>query len=646
MSALRYAFGVHLHQPVGNFEEVFREHTDRVYRPFLEALEGSPLLPASIHLSGSLLEWLEANDARLLDLVGRMVDDGKLEPLLSGYYEPVLCALDRPDRIGQIEWMREALERRFGVEATGLWVTERVWEPDLPRDLAEAGVEYVLLDDRHFMACGVPREDLHAPWRTEAEGRSVIVLPIDERLRYLVPFRPASELASYLRELRGEGRRLAVLADDGEKFGGWPGTRKWVYADGWLERYIREIGALVEEGIVTPCTFSEAVRSLPAEGLVYLPTASYREMEGWALPPRAGRRFRELEEELGEERLAGIDGGFLRGSHWKNFLVKYRESNRMHKKTRALSTLCRERGDPDGPRRDVGRAQCNDPYWHGVFGGLYLPRLRESVWRHLARAEAELRREEEPGIDRVDLFGDGRETLWIHSARFSALVSPERGGVVEELTLFAEERNLVDVLTRRREAYHFAAVEASDGAGTTGGGEGTATIHDIERTLRLDRLPPVDLDERALGVDRLLPSGAGVGDARSGRLEPLRSWAGEAFTVEAICAGPDGVEIGLVHTPSGLAKELRFAPDGTLQIEWRWDPAAFASPEAALFASELSLAWEVPLAFDPRPAAVWRYEIRTVSKSERALERTRQGWCVTPLWRATGGRASLRIDVP
>src|SRR5438309_7070373 len=117
-------------------------------------------------------------------------------------------------------------------------------------------------------------------------------------------------------------------------------------------------------------------------------------MEAWALPPAAARRLAVLELDLGEARMAGPEGALVRGSHWRNFLAKYPESNRMHKKMLALSRLCRERGDPPLARRAIGRAQCNDAYWHGVFGGLYLPHLREAIWRELARAEAELRREE------------------------------------------------------------------------------------------------------------------------------------------------------------------------------------------------------------------------------------------------------------
>jgi alpha-amylase/alpha-mannosidase (GH57 family) len=413
---------------VGNFDHVFEQHVRDVYRPFLERLAERDFLPLSLHISGPLLEWLEAHDAALLDRVGRLVADGRLELLLSGLYEPILVALPRQDRLEQIDWMRQAIERRFGVSATGLWLTERVWEPELAADLAQAGVRYALVDDRHFLISGFAADRLHAPFWTESDGKRVALFPIDEQLRYLIPFQPPTETVTYLRALRGRGASLAVLADDGEKFGGWPGTKEWVYEHGWLAQFLEAMGALIAAGEIRLTTLAAALAEVPSGGLAYLPTASYREMEAWALPPDAATRLARLEGDLGADRLAGPDGALVRGAHWRNFLVRYPEANRMHKKMQALSALCRSRGNPVGARRAIGRAQCNDAYWHGVFGGLYLPHLRRAVWHQLALAEGELRRGEPLGVDRLDLDGDGFEELWIHSPAFSALVSPRRGG--------------------------------------------------------------------------------------------------------------------------------------------------------------------------------------------------------------------------
>jgi 4-alpha-glucanotransferase len=637
-SLLRFAFGVHFHQPVGNFDHVFEQHVRDVYRPFLERMAEREFFPIAIHISGPLIEWLEAHEPAFLDRIARLAADDRVELLLSGFYEPVLVALPREDRVEQIRWMHQAIKRRFGVEATGLWLTERVWEPELAADLARAGVDYVLVDDRHFLVSGFTPDRLHAPFWTESDGERVALFPIDERLRYLIPFKPPADTVAYLRLLRERGARLAVLADDGEKFGGWPGTKEWVYERGWLAQFLEAMGALVAGGEVRLTTFAAALAEVPSGGLAYLPTASYREMEGWALPAEAAARLARLERELGAERMAGPDGALIRGAHWRNFLVRYPEANRMHKKMQALSLLCRQRGDPAEPRRAIGRAQCNDAYWHGVFGGLYLPHLRRAVWHSLAVAEQELRRKEPLAVEKLDLDGDGVDEIWIHSSVFSVLVSPCRGGVIEEFTLFGARKNYADVLTRRREVYH----EVARGGGETESasvrpGDGTPSIHEIEKGVRLDRRPPVDRDARAMLVDRVLRGDLTYDVYAGGEYDPIASWAGAPAEADIRTQG-EFVEV--ICRARGLEKTIRCNAAGGLTVSYRWDPAAF--PGDAVFAPEISFAHALELKCSPA-ADVWSFPIATVSKSERGLDQTVQGTSLTPRWPASLGQARLEL---
>jgi len=641
-----FVFGVHLHQPVGNFDHVFADHLRDVYRPLVERLAERRFFPFTLHISGPLLEWLEAHDAGYLDMIGRLAADGHVELLLAGFYEPVLASLVPADRVEQVAWMGEAIQRRFGVAATGLWLTERVWEPDLAAHLADAGVRYVVLDDRHFLVSGFERDQLHAPFWTESGGKRIALFPIDERLRYLIPFRPPAEIGAYLHDLRTAGRPLAVFVDDGEKFGGWPGTKDWVYTRGWLAQFLDAIEALVGAGEVRLTTPGAALDTVRSGGLAYLPTASYREMEAWALPPAAARRLAVLELDLGEARMAGPEGALVRGSHWRNFLVKYPEANRMHKKMLALSRLCRERGDPPAARRAIGRAQCNDAYWHGVFGGLYLPHLRAAIWRNLALAEGELRRGEELVVERLDLDGDGAEELWIHSGAFSALVSPERGGAIEEYTMFEQGVNYADVLTRRRESYHEPAPGRAGHAEATATTDGTPSIHELEQMVRLQRLPPIDPTDRALFVDRVLSRDVPLDAYAGGAFESVACWSRTAFLVR-VERSDHAVEVVLCPMPdlappgAGLLeKRIRLDQSGELSVRYHWDPAAF--PAEAFFCPEVSLSREVELALEPA-GDVWRFPVTTVSRSERGFEETVQGYSCTPRWPIRAGEAHLTL---
>lgn len=635
-----FCFGLHLHQPVGNFDSVFASHLEDVYRPLLAALREGGVLPVTLHVSGPLLDWLETHAPDWLDLVGTLAADGQVELLLSGYDEPILAMLPRADRLEQVSRMREALLRRFGVRATGLWLTERVWEPDLPADLADAGVEYVVVDDRHFLVAGFDREALHRPWRTEAGGRAIALFAIDEQLRYLVPFRPPGELADYLRRLRAAGQPLAILADDGEKFGGWPGTRQWVYDRGWMGEFQQTLRALRDAGEVRLLTFGQALSEVRAAGPAYLPSASYREMEGWALPPERAQALARLEAELGDTRLAGPDGTLVRGTHWRHFLAKYPESNRLHKKMLALSALSRERGDPPAVRRAIGRAQCNDAYWHGVFGGLYLPFLRGALWRELATAEGILRRGQPLAVEQADVDCDGRVEVLVHEAGASVVVSPERGGAIEELIRFATGVNLAAVLTRRREAYHVEAMPAAEPPGAAdaaAAADGAPSIHDLEERLVLDALPPVDDRGRALAVERVVGGACTVDRFMDGTVADLADWGGPASGVQIEDA--DGL-VRIRMTWPGRTKEVRVGAGGEVEVLLTWDAAAL--PEGARVTSEWSLFAPTPLKTDAPEQ--WRYDVETVAKSERGFDRTVQGEAVVFVWPAGAGGGRVRVS--
>jgi hypothetical protein len=627
VTPVRFIFGLHVHQPVGNFDHVFEEHARDVYLPFLTRLAERECLPLVLHISGPLLEWLEAHGHPYLDLVGRLVADGHVELLLSGMYEPVLAALPRADRVEQIQWMREAVRTRFGVTPTGLWLTERVWEPDLPSDLRAAGVQYTLVDDRHFLVSGFRADQLHTHYVTEASADRVVLFPIHERLRYLVPFRPVVELERYFLELQASGRALAVLADDGEKFGGWPGTREWVYGQGWLDAFLDTLDRLRHDGVIELSMCDDARRMVASGGLAYLPTASYREMETWALPAEPARRLTMLERELGTRRMAGPDGAFVRGGHWRNFLVKYPEANRAHKCMLALSALTRERGDPLAARRAVARAQCNDAYWHGVFGGLYLPHLRAAVWAQLALAEGELRRGEGLVAETLDLDGDGELEVWIHSSRFSAIIAPHRGAGIETYTVFAAGVNYADTLTRRVEAYHEPPVAASaDAPASDPDSGGARSIHELEQARRATGSLARDAETRALFLERVLPGDLDRPTYESGLYQPVLQWADSRFAF-VIRTMPAAVEV--VCTAGEFEKRLRFTENATVTATYRWTGSG--RTPGSRFTAELSVAGVCTI--DASPGADrWIHGIETVAQSERGIERTRQGESTTIIW--------------
>jgi alpha-amylase len=124
----------------------------------------------------------------------------------------------------------------------------------------------------------------------------------------------------------------------------------------------------------------------------------------------------------------------------------------------ALSRSCLARDQYEEALREIHRAQCNCSYWHGVFGGFYLPHLREAVHRHALRADAladELR-----GMPPGWWLEEGEDEVRLKSPSVSVAVGRDAGAIVE---IAARRRpfDFVGVIARRREAYHARVEEAS-----------------------------------------------------------------------------------------------------------------------------------------------------------------------------------------
>ena len=660
-----FIFGLHNHQPVGNFDHVIEEAYEKSYLPFLDVMKDYPEIPFALHCSGILWDWFAEKHPEYTEAVAAMAAAGQVEIMSGGYYEPILTIIPERDRQGQLAMMQEFTRGRFGEKPRGCWLTERIWDPHLPDTLAKAGLEYVIVDDSHFKSTGFLIEQMRGFFLSEENGSYINVFPIDKTLRYLMPFHEPHEVIDYLRKISeepGTGRKIVVLADDGEKFGLWTGTHDLVYKHQWLRRFcdaLRENSDWLEIS-----TFSKVIDETPPRGIVYLPTASYSEMMEWALPMRAQEAYQDAKGILAGSGRFPDAAEVVRGGLWRNFLVKYEEANWMHKRMLRASALLADSGGSEEGRSHLYQAQCNCAYWHGLFGGLYLPHLRSAIFKHILETEAAL---ESPAIERGDIDGDGVEEVIFSSAKMQAFFKA-KGGVLRELDDMRTRFNLADTLTRREEIYH-RDLKGIDNRGSNG--DEAVSIHNLatakekglEKKLLYDRWPKASLS------DRFMPADTSLDLFASGSYTELGDFVDGIYEVET--EGENVIimsRAGLVGDSPAQVKKLITIDGDSASMKVEYTVTAGESGLSCLFAVEnvfSFLAGEAPdryfdipgreiaggrnlasrgvgedverirmvdewldlaMTMDLSPGtAVWRYPIETVSNSDSGFERVYQG---------------------
>ena len=671
------ALALHNHQPVGNFGWVLAEVFDQAYLPMIEALERHPGVRLSLHYTGPLLDWLVAERPEAIARLRALVDRGQVEILGGGFYEPVLASLPERDRIGQLLRMGDELEGLFGRRPQGAWLAERVWEPDLPTSLAAAGYGWTILDDAHFRAAAIPEEDLWGPYTTEDQGHLLRVFGTEQGLRYRIPFRDVEDVIAYLRQHATEaGDRVGMMGDDGEKFGAWPTT--WEHCWGerrWVERFFEALEANADW--ITTTTPSAWLAEHPPIGRVYVPTGSYAEMGEWALPPDESLVYSEILHRAQAE--GRPDARWLRGAFWRNFQVKYREINDLHKQMLRVSEAVAAM--PAGSERDraldhLYQGQSNDCYWHGLFGGIYISHMRLATYEHLIAAEdiaegvagtrcaAESRDLDMDGVDEVRLAAEGQIVT----------VDLDGGAGIGGWDVRAVRHALTAVMRRRPEAYHEILRrhgDADPGGDAPADDGAPASIHDAFRVKEpgLAARLVYDAYERRSGLMRALGSDAAPDDWAMARATELGDAVNGAFTLvdlgqdrlttrrEATVAGA-AVTVTKTYILGGnrrtptlechVVLEHRSGPtiDVRLGLEWSTtmlggggNPAAWweiagarvghdsvgqASGVRTLAQGNDHIGVAVTTSLDD-PADAWWAPIETVSNSESGFERVYQG---------------------
>lgn len=307
-------------------------------------------------------------------------------------------------------------------------------------------------------------------------------------------------------------------------------------------------------------------------------------------------------------------------------------------------------------------AQANDAYWHGLFGGLYLPHLRRAVYNAIVELEGMLDKiEPRAELARTDADLDGCDEIFLQNGVLQAVAKLDGSATLCELDAYSLRHNFGDSLRRQPEHYyrkmHLAETQQH-------GGDGIASAHD--RVSFKHEITPENLvaDENGRAIFRdhwmaeehgiAMPvvytheadSDKGVNFAGSAaHLEVIKRFAltdnrltatyrfngtpGGVFVTELniampSCDGPAGRYIHQGSIPGGFGQPLALAAMREIALD------------DDVLGGRITLRANMPVQFSAVPHF-------TVSQSEAGFEKIMQAVCIKLAWPL--GKCCLEVVV-
>jgi len=424
-------------------------------------------------------------------------------------------------------------------------------------------------------------------------------------------------------------------------------------------------------------------------------------MTEWALPVEKQLSYDTVVHELENDSRWPLIKPFLRGGFWRNFRIKYSEANemvcRMLDVSRRLEFAKRGPGDKSLlPKAEdhLYRGQCNCPYWHGAFGGIYLPHLRNATYRELIAADnliehANGRHGEWVDVITEDYNKDLFPEIRLANDQLIAYFAPASGGMLYELDIRGIEHNLLATMQRRPEQYH-AKVRLGDSHAS----DQTASIHDrvVFKQPGLENRLQYDMCQRKSLIDHFFDPSISAEDVQRGTNErgdfaslpydaKLRRGTGKiqvqlrregnawgipltitkgitlfsgshaleiTYLIEGLPPGRPfhfGVEFNFAGLPSGA--EDRFFYDDRCERMGHLGTVLNIESTDYLGLIDQWLGANVQWTAN-RPSGLWTFPIETVSQSEAGFELVHQSVCMIPHWTVQGdsaGRWSVSMDL-
>ena len=421
MKSINFILGTVLQATVNTPDYVIEQSYREKYFPLFKAIKAHPHLKLTCHICGHLLTWLEKYHHEFIDLLKELLKKGQLELLGGGYYDPLLPLIPSCDRRGQIKLLNDQIKKLFRIVPTGVWLTKQAYAKEIITDLAELGMEYLILSDFHLNQAQTSSQDLGYPLVLDNFGKTIKALSINEPLLRLVDHAAPDKIVLYLKKIAAEGgQRSATIFCE----------------PNFSEEYLHNLAEFIKANL----TWLKVVKA-----------ADYFEEVTQAKKVFVREQASPLIERYAEGPL-------------QNFFTKYPEINHLYKRMLQVSAKIQSLrlGQTMGHVKEreqkiqqaeieLYKAQNFAAYVLNESGGFFLKAIREKTYAHLIGAEeilAALTHGNQNYCDLLisDVDGDANDEIQVVSQPFHATISPSYGGALLELDYQPKKINLINTL--------------------------------------------------------------------------------------------------------------------------------------------------------------------------------------------------------
>ena len=433
MRALSILPCLDIQAPAIETDAAYEARCDDVVDPLLARLGEWSGAHVSVNIASPLLVWIAEHRPDSLVRIRHLADDGQIELMGAGFYDPLLVAIPEHDAIGQLTLARNELQRQLAVRPRGLWLRGFSWAPGLPTLLNRNGYRYTLVDEQSLTDTGTLDGELDGYYITERDGFSLAVFPV-----------LATSQARF--EARGDSEVLRDLLA------------------GWTTRAV----TFTFENIRTSVDVDKIVR------LIRLVRAhqDWLRLDTCSLfidrQPPSGRIY---------PRMPRVEHSHGVASHtldWAETLATYPEVNFLHKRmlkssyrvhkfrsqaTKLAQQGCDVRQSVQDACTTLWQAQNHRAFRPGDDGRMYDVSVRGAAYGRMLAAEriacSMLDATSEPFSTReVDFDCDGRSEILVDTRQIGAIISPHRGGGIFALELLNRDLALGTMLRRHLEPVH------------------------------------------------------------------------------------------------------------------------------------------------------------------------------------------------